>query len=65
MSQKQITAIEDYLLGRIAALEEMVRTLVGRDKTQLPGWRAMITEDKLTLKKVREIASSGSQKGRK
>lgn len=55
MSQKQITAIEDYLLGRIAALDELVRTYGGNDKSQLPGWRAMIVEDKLTLKKVREI----------
>jgi hypothetical protein len=55
MSKSKISAIEDYLLGRIAALEELIRTHAGNDKDALRGWRAMLAEDKLTLKKVREI----------
>lgn len=45
---------EDYLLGRIAQLEGLVNNH-GGDKGALPGWRAMLTEARLTLKKLREI----------
>ncbi|WP_072389818.1 hypothetical protein [Hyphomicrobium sp. CS1GBMeth3] len=54
MSKKQISEIEDYLLGRIAWLEETIQAYAG-SKDDLPSWRSALAEARRTLKKVREI----------
>lgn len=61
MSKKALAEIEDYLLGRIAALEHLVNTYSEGDKDALPGWRAMLAETRLTLRKVREIVKGGTR----
>lgn len=58
MSRDKIEAIEDYLLGRIAALEQLVNRYGEGDKDKLPTWRAALLETRLTLKKVRAIVSA-------
>lgn len=55
MSAKKLDEIEDYLVERIAALDGIVSDHAGGDKASLQGWRAMLTEAKVTLRKVREI----------
>ena len=59
MSSKTVAAIEDYLLGRIAALEQLVSRYGEGDKDKLPTWRAALLETRLTLKAVREIVKAG------
>jgi len=55
MSQKKLQAIEDYLLGRIAALDDLVREYGEGDLRKLQMTRAALMETRLTLKKMREI----------
>lgn len=55
MSAKQLAAIEEYLVERIAELDGIVYDYAGGDTAKLQGWRAMLAEDKITLKTVREI----------
>lgn len=59
MSKKTIGAIEDYLLGRIAGLEDLIRNYGSGDKSKLPTARAVLLELRHTLKQVREIVKAG------
>lgn len=56
------TEIEDYLLGRIASLEDIVRKYAS-NKDDLPLWRTRLNEARITLKAVRAIAAKKKGKG--
>lgn len=52
MTRSALSEIEDYLLGRIAKLETMIKPY---PKEEVTHTTARIAEAKETLKKVREI----------
>ena len=55
MSRQKVDEIEDYLLGRIAALEALLLRYAD-EKHTLAGFRSQLVEARTTLKKVKEIA---------
>jgi hypothetical protein len=64
MSKRELDAIENYLLGRIAALDELIRknATAKTGEGSLPGWRAMKNEDQITLREIRAIRKGGAKK---
>lgn len=54
MSQKKLAEIEDYLLGRIAALDALIQRYAD-DTHKLPGIRSQLAEAKTTLREVKAI----------
>jgi len=59
-----MTSIEDYLLYRIAKLEQLVEDHSDGDKSKLQSFRYGISELKLALKELRKTKKAAATRSR-